>query len=72
MYHYGYFAHAKLITNGRFNINNNFSSIILLLYKTSKKMSFEELHVIDGMIYCHEVDKYVTIEEYTEYYYGVH
>ena len=41
MYHYGYFAHAKLIT-----------------------MTFEELHIIDDMIYSHEIDKYVTIEEY--------
>jgi len=32
-------------------------------------MNFNELHVIDGMIYCHEIDKYVTVEEYTEYYY---
>jgi len=32
-------------------------------------MTFEELHVIDGMIYCHEIEKYVTVEEYTEYYY---
>jgi|TARA_R100000278_G_scaffold39887_1_gene35009 hypothetical protein len=32
-------------------------------------MTFEELHVIDGMIYCNEIEKYVTIEEYTEYYY---
>ena len=32
-------------------------------------MNFDELHVIDGMIYCHEIDKYVTVEEYTEYYY---
>tara|TARA_Y100000401_G_scaffold98959_1_gene87007 strand:+ start:199 stop:303 length:105 start_codon:yes stop_codon:yes gene_type:complete len=32
--------------------------------------NFEELHVIDGMIYCHEIEKYVTVEEYTEYYYA--
>ena len=32
-------------------------------------MTFEQLHVIDGMIYCHEIEKYVTVEEYTEYYY---
>ena len=33
-------------------------------------MTFEELHVIDGMIYCHEIDKYITLEEYTDYYYA--
>ncbi len=41
-------------------------------FKHEKLWSFSDEHVIDGMIYCHEVDKYVTIEEYTEYYYGVH
>ena len=45
MYHYGYFAHAKL-----------------------RIMSFKELHVIDNMIYSHEVDKWVTIEEYYQEY----
>ena len=45
MYHYGYFALAKLIT-----------------------MTFEELHIIDDMIYSHEIDKYVTIEEYYQEY----
>ena len=30
-------------------------------------MNFENEHVIDGMIYSHEIDKYVTIEEYIEY-----
>jgi len=24
---------------------------------------------INGMIYCHEIQKWVTIEEYTDYYY---
>jgi len=24
---------------------------------------------IDGMIYCHEIQKWVTVEEYTDYYY---
>ena len=33
---------------------------------TSINMSFEELHVIDGMIYCHEIEKYVTVEEYCQ------
>tara|TARA_B100001109_G_C18676426_1_gene386561 strand:- start:205 stop:393 length:189 start_codon:yes stop_codon:yes gene_type:complete len=31
-------------------------------------MTFEELHVIDDMIYSHELHKYVTIEEYYEEY----
>ena len=31
-------------------------------------MSFRELHVIDDMIYSHEVDKWVTIEEYYQEY----
>jgi len=30
-------------------------------------MNFENEHIIDGMIYSHEIDKYVTIEEYMEY-----
>jgi len=24
---------------------------------------------IDNMIYCHEIEKWVTVEEYTDYYY---
>ena len=24
---------------------------------------------IDNMIYCHEIQKWVTVEEYTDYYY---
>ena len=35
-------------------------------------MTFDELHVIDGMIYSHDIDKWVTVEEYTEVYYGTH
>tara|TARA_B100000212_G_C27110544_1_gene420451 strand:+ start:329 stop:475 length:147 start_codon:yes stop_codon:yes gene_type:complete len=31
-------------------------------------MTFEELHIIDDMIYSHEIDKYVTIEEYYQEY----
>ena len=31
---------------------------------------FEEDNVIDGMIYCQEIDKWVTIEEYYEIYYN--
>ena len=30
-------------------------------------MNFENEHIIDGMIYSHEIDKYITIEEYIEY-----
>lgn len=32
--------------------------------------NFSDEHVIDGMIYCNEVEKWVTVEEYTEYYYA--
>jgi len=31
-------------------------------------MTFNELHLIDGMIYSHELHKYVTIEEYYQEY----
>tara|TARA_Y100001937_G_C6949978_1_gene254205 strand:- start:15 stop:170 length:156 start_codon:yes stop_codon:yes gene_type:complete len=31
-------------------------------------MNFEKQHVIDGMIYCHEINKWVTIEEYYQEY----
>ena len=30
-------------------------------------MNFENEHIIDGMIYSYEIDKYVTIQEYIEY-----
>jgi len=50
MYHYGYFAHAKL--------NNMWN--------------FKDEHVIDGMIYANDIEKWVTVEEYTEYHYGAH
>ena len=30
-------------------------------------MNFENEHIIDGMIYSNEIDKWVTIEEYIEY-----
>ena len=56
MYHYGYFVHAKIITMRKF--------------KHNEVWSFEDEHVIDGMIYCHEIDKWVTVEEYTNVYYG--
>ena len=32
--------------------------------------TFEQLHIIDDMIYSHEIDKWVTIEEYYEIYYN--
>ena len=31
-------------------------------------MTFKELHVIDDMIYSHDIDKWVTIEEYYQEY----
>jgi hypothetical protein len=39
-------------------------------FKHNEVWSFEDEHVIDGMIYCNEIDKYVTVEEYTDYYYA--
>ena len=39
-------------------------------YKQNVVWSFEDEHVIDGRIYSHDLDKWVTIEEYTEVYYG--
>ena len=30
-------------------------------------MNFENEHIIDGMIFSQEIDKWVTIEEYIEY-----
>jgi hypothetical protein len=30
-------------------------------------MNFENEHIIDGMIYSSEVDKWITIQEYIEY-----
>lgn len=35
-----------------------------------KLWSFADEHVIDGMIYSNEIEKWVTIEEYTDVYYG--
>ena len=69
MYHYGYSVHVKL---KKYVITNNRSIIFITTLLNIQIMTFEELHVIDGMIYCHDIDKYVTVEEYTEYYYGVH
>ena len=40
----------------------------------TRKFSHNELwlseHIIDGMIYSHDIDKRVTVEEYTDVYYG--
>ena len=40
----------------------------------TRKYSHEQLwkseHIIDGMIYSHDLGKYVTVEEYTDVYYG--
>ncbi len=30
-------------------------------------MTFEELHIIDDMIYSHELDKYVPFDEWVDY-----
>ncbi len=35
----------------------------------NKIWSFSDEHVIDGMIYSNEIDKWITVEEYTDYYY---
>ncbi len=34
-----------------------------------KLWSFSDEHIIDGMIYCNDIEKWVTVEEYTDYYY---
>jgi hypothetical protein len=34
-----------------------------------KLWSFSDEHVIDGMIYSNEIDKWITVEEYTDYHY---
>jgi hypothetical protein len=39
-------------------------------FKHEKVWSFNDEHVIDGMIYSNELEKYVTVEEYTDYYYA--
>ena len=36
----------------------------------SNTWTFSDENVIDGMIYANEIDKWVTVEEYTEYYYA--
>ena len=39
-------------------------------YSHEKLWSFADEHVIDGMIYSNDLGKWVTIEEYTDVYYG--
>ena len=56
MFHYGYSVHAKIITMRK--------------HTHEKLWSFADEHVIDGRIYSHDLDKWVTVEEYTEVYYG--
>ena len=41
-------------------------------YTHEKVWSFEDEHIIDGMIYVNDIEKWVTVEEYTEYHYGTH
>jgi hypothetical protein len=36
-----------------------------------KIWSFDDEHVIDNMIYSHELGKYVTVEEYTDIHYTI-
>tara|TARA_R100000734_G_scaffold12633_1_gene9403 strand:+ start:247 stop:432 length:186 start_codon:yes stop_codon:yes gene_type:complete len=59
MFHYGYSVHAKIII-----MSNNRK------YTHEKLWSFADEHVIDGMIYSNDLGKWVTIEEYTDVYYG--
>ena len=39
-------------------------------YTHEKVWSFADEHVFDGKIYSNELGKFVTVEEYTEVYYG--
>ena len=39
-------------------------------FKHEKLWSFSDEHVIDGMIYSNEIEKWVTFEEYTDVHYG--
>ena len=39
-------------------------------FKHEKLWSFADEHVIDGMIYSNDIEKWVTIEEYTDIHYG--
>ena len=56
MFHYGYFVHAKIITMSKRKFSHN-------------QLWLSE-HIIDGMIYSHDLDKWVTVEEYTDVHYG--
>ena len=38
-------------------------------YKQNKIWSFSDEHIIDGMIYSHDIEKWVTVKEYTDYHY---
>jgi len=38
-------------------------------YKQNKIWSFSDEHIIDGMIYSNDIEKWVTVEEYTNYHY---
>ena len=39
-------------------------------FKHEKLWSFADEHVIDNMIYYNELEKWVTVEEYTDVHYG--
>ena len=65
MYHYGYSVHVKI---NNYVITNNRSIIFIITLLNIQIMTFKELHIIDDMIYSHEIDKYVTIEEYYQEY----
>ncbi len=38
-------------------------------YKQNKIWSFSDEYIIDGMIYSNDIEKWVTVEEYTNYNY---
>lgn len=65
MYHYGYSVHVKI---NNYVITNNRSIIFIITLLNIQIMTFEELHVIDNMIYSHDIEKWVTIEEYYQEY----
>ena len=54
----------KKYTKSQQNLNN------MRKFNHEKIWSFEDEHVIDGMIYSNDLGKYITIEEYTDIYYG--
>ena len=39
-------------------------------FKHDKVWSFSDEHVLDNMIYSNELEKWITIEEYTDVHYG--